>query len=161
MVQPMSISIEPAGFDDPALAQFLQAHLDDLEPTAPPESHHALDLESHRLPGFRLWVAVDGGIVGTGALAEIEPGHAEIKSMRTDPACRGRGVARLLLNHLMDDAQSRGVHRISLETGSMDFFAPARALYSSAGFVTCSPFGAYADDPHSAFMTIDLQELAA
>jgi putative acetyltransferase len=109
----------------------------------------------------RLWVARSRGIVGTGALVEIGPGHEEIKSMRTAPQFRGRGVARRLLTFLLDDARRRRMHRVSLETGSMEFFAPARALYAKAGFVTCPPFGSYVDDPHSTFMTLELQPVAA
>ena len=82
----MSVTIHVADFSDPALRAFLQAHLDDLAPTAPPESRHALDLDGLQSPGVRLWVARGPGIVGTGALVDLEPGHAEIKSMRTDPA---------------------------------------------------------------------------
>lgn len=155
----MSITIERADFCDPALARFLQAHLDDLAPTAPPESRHALDLAALQAPGVRLWVAIapeSGLIVGTGALARLRPDHEELKSMRTDPAYRGRGIARRLLGHLLDDARSRGIRRIWLETGSMDFFIPARTLYVSAGFVECPPFGSYIDDPNSTFMTLDL-----
>ena len=156
----MSLIIRRADFTDPSLAQFLQAHLDDLEPTAPPESRHALDVVSLQATGVRLWVALDRGIVGTGALAEIEPGHEEVKSMRTDPAHRGRGIARNLLMFMLDDARSRGVCRASLETGSMQFFEPARALYTRAGFVSCAPFGSYVDDPHSTFMTLPLRAQA-
>lgn len=152
----MSVTIAPADFDDPELSAFLQAHLDDLEPTSPAESRHALDLRSLQGDGVRLWVAADDEIAGTGALAELEPGHEEIKSMRTDPTRRGQGVGRQLLDHLICDARSRGVRRISLETGSMEFFAPARRLYAAAGFVDCRPFGGYADDPHSTYMTLEL-----
>jgi putative acetyltransferase len=152
----MSITIRPADFKDPSLALFLQSHLVDLEPTSPPESRHALDLKSLQSPNVRLWVAVDAGIVGTGALAAIESGHEEIKSMRTDPLQRGRGIARKLLLFMIEDARERGVQRVSLETGSMEFFAPARALYEKFGFVTCSPFGSYVEDPHSTFMTLAL-----
>jgi GNAT superfamily N-acetyltransferase len=67
-------------------------------------------------------------IVGTGALAELEPGHEELKSRRTDPAWRGRGVARWLRGFMLADACGRSVRRVSLETGSADFFAPARAV---------------------------------
>lgn len=149
------VTIRPADLDDPSLAAFLQAHLDDLEPTAPPESRHALDLAGLRSPAVRMWVAHDEGrIVGTGALVAIAPGHEEIKSMRTDPACRGRGVARRLLGFMLDDARARTVRQISLETGSMEFFAPARALYSSVGFTECGPFAGYGDDPHSTYMTL-------
>ncbi|UFN42639.1 GNAT family N-acetyltransferase [Nocardioides okcheonensis] len=151
------MQISRADFADPRLAAFLQAHLDDMEPTAPPESRHALDLTALRGPGVRLWVATDAdALVGTAALAALEPRHEELKSMRTEPRVRGRGVASRLLDHVLADARSRGVERISLETGSMAFFAPARAFYAGAGFVPCGPFGSYVDDPNSTFMTREL-----
>ena len=150
----MRLSIKRADFSDPGLDAFLRAHLDDLEPTAPAESRHALDRRALQTPGIRLWVArVGQQIVGTGALAALEPGHEELKSMRTDPERRGQGIATEMLQHLLRDAQGRGVHRISLETGSMEFFAPARKLYAKAGFLPCSPFGPYIEDPNSVFMT--------
>jgi putative acetyltransferase len=148
------VLISRADFADPALAAFLQAHLDDMEPTAPPESRHALDLDALQGDHVRLWVARDGdAIVGTAALAHVEAAHEELKSMRTDPALRGTGIASRLLAHLLEDARSRGVERVSLETGSMDFFVPARRFYARAGFVPCAPFGSYVDDPLSTFMT--------
>lgn len=76
--------------------------------------------------------------------------------MRTEPRVRGRGVASRLIVHALDDARSRGVERISIETGSMAFFEPARALYAKAGFVPCPPFGSYVDDPLSVFMTLEI-----
>jgi len=149
-----SLRIERADFSDPALAAFLQAHLDDLAPTAPAESRHALDVSMLDAPGVRLWVAVHGtAIVGTGALAAMQAGHEELKSMRTDPPRRGQGVARRILEHLLRDARQRGVRQLWLETGSHDFFTPARALYTTAGFQFCPPFGSYQEDPNSVFMT--------
>jgi putative acetyltransferase len=151
------VRIDRADFQDPELESFLHSHLDELAPTAPAESRHALDLAALRHPSVRLWVAQEGSdIVGTGALAALEPGHEELKSMRTHPARRGRGIAARLLDHLLADARSRQVRRVSLETGSMDFFAPARALYGKAGFVPCKPFGAYTNDPNSIYMTLAL-----
>lgn len=150
----MSVSIERADFNDPSLGAFLQGHLDELAPTAPAESRHALDPDGLQAPNVRLWVAHDGkGIVGTGALAALAPGHEELKSMRTDPQRRGQGVGARILEQLLHDARGRCIRRISLETGSMEFFAPARALYTKAGFVLCSPFGPYREDPNSVFMT--------
>lgn len=150
----MTIRIERADFSRPDLVAFLQAHLDDLAPTAPAESRHALDLTMLQAPHVRLWVVYDDDqIVGTGALAELGPGHEELKSMRTDPMRRREGIARLVLAFLLDDAATRGIQRISLETGSMAFFAPARAMYAAAGFEECGPFGDYIDDPNSTFMT--------
>lgn len=157
----MTPTIARADFTDPRLADFLQEHLDDMEPTAPPESRHALELGALQTPGVRLWVATDDrGIVGTAALAAVEEGHEEVKCMRTAPRVRGRGVASALLSHLVADARSRGVLRLSLETGGMEFFAPARALYRRAGFEPCAPFGSYVEDPLSVFMTQSLREAA-
>jgi putative acetyltransferase len=153
----MQLRIERADFTDPTLGLFMRAHLDDLAPTAPTESQHALDLQELQPPDVRLWVAMmRDEIVGTGALAAVGPEHEELKSMRTDPRRRGQGIATRVLDYLLDDARRRSIRRISLETGSMEFFAPARALYSKAGFVPCRPFGSYADDPHSVFMTMIL-----
>ncbi|HEY4460784.1 MAG TPA: GNAT family N-acetyltransferase [Pseudonocardiaceae bacterium] len=76
--------------------------------------------------------------------------------MRTDPAARGNGVASALLRHALDDARARGITRISLETGSQDFFEPARALYRKYGFTECGPFDGYLPDPNSTFMTLQL-----
>lgn len=150
----MAIRIERADFSRPELATFLQAHLDDLAPTAPAESRHALDLTKLQAPTVRLWVGYDGEqIVSTGALAGIEPGHEELKSMRTDPERRRHGLGRGMLQHLLGDAAAREVQRVSLETGSMEFFAPARTLYEAAGFEHCPPFGDYVEDPNSVFMT--------
>jgi putative acetyltransferase len=153
----MSFTIAPADFASPALRDFLQAHLDDMEPTAPPESRHALDLAGLQRPGVRLWVATDGAaVIGTAALAPSSGGAEELKSMRTDPSRRGEGIAARLLEHVLDDAASRGVERISLETGSQEFFAPARRLYARHGFAECGPFGSYVLDPNSVFMTREL-----
>lgn len=130
-----------------------------MAPTAPPESRHALDLHLLRKPSVRMWTGyLDGALVVTGALARLDERarDEEIKSMRTDPAVRGRGLARAMLEHLLADARSRGVETLWLETGTMAFFEPARALYRSIGFTECAPFGSYAPDPHSTFMTLTL-----
>jgi putative acetyltransferase len=151
------VQITRADLDDPRLAAFLQAHLDDMETTAPPESRHALDLDGLRAPHVRMWVATEGDeVVGTAALAALDERHEELKSMRTEPRLRGRGVASRLLDHVLADARARGVARVSLETGSMEFFVPARAFYARAGFTPCPPFGSYVEDPHSTFMTREL-----
>jgi putative acetyltransferase len=73
--------------------------------------------------------------------------------MHTARAARRRGVGRALVHHLLDVASERGVRRVSLETGAMDSFVPARTLYASAGFEPCEPFGDYSPSRNSAFMT--------
>lgn len=151
------IQISPADLHDPELIGFLEAHLADLAPISPPESQHALDVEALRKPEVRMWAAyAEGELVGTVALAELHDGHEELKSMRTSPAQRGKGIGKQLVSHALADARSRGVSRVSLETGSETFFAPARALYLGVGFAGCDPFGSYVEDPNSVYMTIEL-----
>ena len=154
----MTLNIHLADFDDPALRTFLEEHLADMAPHSPQESQHALDLSALRQPTVQLWVAwKEQRIAGTCALAVLTPGHEELKSMRTNPDFRGQGVASQLLRHALANARERKVARISLETGSMEFFAPARALYKKHGFDQCQPFGSYVEDPHSHYMTRTLQ----
>ncbi len=91
-----------------------------------------------------------------GAIKRLAPHHAQIKSMHTAEAARGRGIGRAMLDHLLHVARARGFRRVSLETGTMAAFAPARALYESAGFVRCGPFGGYQPSEDNMFMTLDL-----
>lgn len=157
----MDIVIERIETADPAVAAFLLAHHQDMAGTAPPESQHALPFERLLMPGVRLFATIeDGRPIATGALAAVADGHEELKSMRTDPAQRGRGLARAMLEFLIADAATRGIRRISLETGSMDFFLPARRLYATAGFMECEAFGSYRPDPLSTFMTLSLEAAA-
>ncbi|MER7073159.1 GNAT family N-acetyltransferase [Terrabacter sp. NPDC000476] len=142
---------------DPAVVALLEGHVSQLRSISPPESTHALDLDGLRAPGVSVWVARDGeAVLGCGALTEVGPGHGEVKSMRTAPDARRRGVARAVLGEILAEARRRGLTRVSLETGSDDFFAPARALYAAHGFTECGPFGSYRLDPHSTFLTLAL-----
>ena len=76
--------------------------------------------------------------------------------MRTTASARGRGVATRLLLHILDDARSRNLERIYLETGTENYFAPARRLYARNGFTECQPFAEYRHDPNSVFMELRL-----
>jgi putative acetyltransferase len=135
----------------------LRAHLASARKHSPPESVHALDLEALRAPEITFWTLWDGSdLLGCGALKELDHLHGEIKSMHTAKAYRRRGVAARILTHIIDEARSRGYRRLSLETGSPEAFAPARALYARFGFVICGPFANYREDPYSVFMTRDL-----
>jgi putative acetyltransferase len=153
----VTVSIHRADLDDPRVAAVLDEHLAEMEPTAPPESRHALTIDQFRMPGVRLWVAESGAaLVGSVALKDLEPGHLELKTMRVSAAVRGQGVGRLLLDHVLEQARRAGATRVSLETGVAPVFDTARALYTGAGFVPCDPFGAYHPDRHSMFLTLAL-----
>ena len=135
----------------------LDEHLRSMYELSPPESVHALDLDKLRKPDITFWSAWDGSLLlGCGALKELDAKHGEVKSMRTPSAVRRRGAGRAILEHIVQVARSRGYERLSLETGSQDGFRPARTLYESFGFTRCGPFGDYAEDPNSAFMTLRL-----
>ena len=132
----------------------ISEHLASMEPTAPPESRHALDTDGLRGSDISFWAIWDGErLAGIGALKHLSPDHAEIKSMKTAEAYLRRGIASRMLTHLIAEAKGRGYKQLSLETGSMQFFDPARKLYSSFGFMVSGPFGSYVEDPNSVFMT--------
>lgn len=142
---------------DPRIAQFLEAHIQDMRSVTPPESKHALDLVGLRRPEITFWSVWQGDVlVGCGALKRLGDGHGELKSMRTSAGHRGRGIATLLLQHIIGEARKQDIWRISLETGAMPFFEPARALYRKNGFNDCGPFEGYRDDPNSVFMTKEI-----
>ncbi|MCR9075139.1 MAG: GNAT family N-acetyltransferase [bacterium] len=142
----------------PDITALLNQHLEEMRSISPPESKHALDIDALRTPDITFWSVRDddGALMGCGALLRLDPTHAEIKSMRTDPAHRRMGVGAALLMHIIDHARSQQFTRLSLETGAQDHFAPARALYECFGFTPCGPFGNYREDPNSVFMTRSL-----
>lgn len=146
--------------DDPRrddVLALLTDHLTDMRATSPPESVHALDPDALAHASVTFWTARrDGVLLGCAALKHHDADLAEIKSMRTSAAARRTGVGVALLAVVLAHARRSGYRRVNLETGSQDFFAPARTLYARHGFVECPPFAAYRPDPNSVFMTLDL-----
>ncbi|GAA1775757.1 GNAT family N-acetyltransferase [Luedemannella helvata] len=137
----------------PKIAAFLQEHVDEMRAITPPESTHALDLDGLRRPEVTFWSVYEGAeLLGCGALKELDGSSGEVKSMRTAGAAKRRGVASTLLDHIVAEARRRGYDRLYLETGSFEFFAPARGLYEKFGFEYCAPFAGYKEDPNSAYM---------
>jgi putative acetyltransferase len=140
------------------IADFLEQHVRDMKSVSPPESKHALDLEGLRKPDITFWAAwEDRQLVGCGALKQLDSTHGEIKSMRTGLSHRRNGVATAMLRHILREAETRGYSRVSLETGAMPFFEPARLLYKGFGFRECEPFANYKPDPNSVIFTKDLR----
>lgn len=134
--------------------QLLKEHLEDMYATSPPESVHALDVSALKAPQitfFSCWQNRE--LLGCAAIKELDATHAELKSMRTSNKARNLGVGTLLLEHIVNISTDRGYNKISLETGSQDFFKPARNLYEKFGFQYCAPFADYQPDPHSKFMS--------
>ena len=131
-----------------------------MKAVSPPESKHALDLEGLRKPEITFWTVWDSDrIIGCGAIKELSSEQAEVKSTPTDASDRGKGVASMLLQHILKEAKRRGYRRLNLETGSMPFFEPARNLYTKCGFKHCAPFFTYKEDPNNVFMAKDLSNI--
>ena len=151
----MRIQVEDPAHPD--VRALLEEHLRNMHELSPPESVHALDIASLKVPGITFWTVREGSLLlGCGALKELSSTHGEVKSMRTPLALRRRGVGRAVLAHIIAEARARGYKRLSLETGSMEAFIPAQRLYESFGFTYRGPFGEYKQDPNSVFMMLSL-----
>ena len=139
---------------DGEVIALLEEHLADMYATSPPESVHALDTSALKDPAITFYSCwKNDTLLGCAALRELNSSHVEIKSMRTTTKARNLGVASALMEHLLKVATSREYQKMSLETGSMEFFKPAKALYKKFGFEYCGPFGNYQLDANSRFMT--------
>ena len=154
----MTVLISQGDLSDPQVASLVQRHLLRARAETAPGSAHALDVGELRAPEISFWAAWDAGrLLGVAALKRLSADHGEVKSMYTAEDARRRGVARELLQHIVAESRNAGLARLSLETGSWDYFEPARALYRSFGFNPCEPFADYKVDPHSVFMTLELR----
>lgn len=153
-----SFAIQAEDPGTPDVEALLERHLAFCHAITPLEHAFALDLDGLRDPSITVFaLRRDGELLGVGALKELDPAHGEIKSMHTAAEARGLGVGRALVDHLVATAAARGYTRVSLETGTMDGFAPARALYANAGFEPCGPFGDYEASADNTFMTLALR----
>ena len=131
-------------FSNPRVIALIETHLSTARAQTAPGSAHALDLSGLQSDDVTFWtIWEEDDLLGIGALRRLSPDHGEIKSMHTAQFVRGRGVGSAMLLHIVATARSRGMSRLSLETGSWDYFEPARALYRSHGFKECAPFGDY------------------
>jgi putative acetyltransferase len=138
----------------PDLAELMARHTADMHADTPPGSIHMMDAAQLDSPEIFFYVMRRDAVpIGMGAFKLLDPGHAEVKSMHVLAEHRGRGLSRMMLDHLMTEAVARKVTRLSLETGFQAMFEPARRLYARAGFAECGPFGTYVPDPNSVFMT--------
>lgn len=148
--------------DDPRVDDvrtLLATHLAFSRGTTPAQFSFAMDVDDLVDPSVTFFSARrNGALVGIAALKRLDDSHAELKSMHTREDERGKGVARAILEHILDFARANDFQRISLETGTTSEFTAARALYAGSGFRPCPPFGGYQASPYNTFMTLDLGE---
>lgn len=150
----MIMEVKIDDLTDGRVVRLLNEHLEEMRKYSPPESVHALDQEKLKDRSVTFWSAhIDDELAGCGALKELDPMSAEIKSMKTDDAYLRRGVASKILDAILVEAEYRGYKQVSLETGSHQVFRPAISLYESYGFSECGPFAGYELDPYSKFYT--------
>ncbi|WP_375776959.1 GNAT family N-acetyltransferase [Bradyrhizobium sp. ma5] len=132
--------------------QLIDLSDDHMRALYPSDSNHLAAVETLAAPDTVFLVARrDGEVLGSIAFRLIAPGHAEMKRMFVRADARGHGLGRRLLDALEDAARDRKMARISLETGIRQ--PEAIGLYRAAGYQECPPFGDYAPDPLSLFMT--------
>ena len=152
-----TMKIQRGGLDDPQVRELVETHQHQARIETAPGSNHALDLKGLKGSEVEFWSMWENGdLVAIGAMQRLSADHYEIKSMHTIRNKRRGGIGSKMLLHIIDFARAEGAKRLSLETGSWEYFQPARALYSKHGFVECEPFADYVLDPNSVFMTLDL-----
>jgi putative acetyltransferase len=150
--------IEVDDLSRPEVVALIEEHLRDMHAITPPGNVFAFDVRKLLAPGVTFWTAWTGDrLDGCAALKELSADSGEVKSMRTPANHRRSGAGRALLNHLVAVARERGYRRLYLETGRHPAFEPAVALYRSAGFADCGPFGDYPLSDFSRFMSMDLE----
>jgi len=153
----MALTIKLANLDDPTFIALVDTHMQLMHDISPPDSIHALPLDALRATDVTVWELRDRqDLLGCGALKQLSPAHGEIKTMHTLSRKRGEGLGRIMLEHILGEARTRGYARLSLETGPEAGFLAARRLYETYGFTLCGPFSDYSEDPHSTFMTLEL-----
>jgi putative acetyltransferase len=147
------LRIVAGGLDDAQVIAMLKFHFDMCLATTPPGSAHVFDISRLKAPDVSFWSAWNGeALMGTGALKRMDADNGEVKSMHTLEMSRRTGMGQAMLLHIIEAAREMGLKTLWLETGSFDFFAPARALYAKHGFTECGPFGGYKPDANSTFM---------
>tara|TARA_Y100001958_G_C20863200_1_gene300572 strand:+ start:34 stop:501 length:468 start_codon:yes stop_codon:yes gene_type:complete len=146
-------SIE-GNFNHPEVNELLKKHFIELRAASPEGSAHVLDIPGLKIPSIKFWsLWEEDQLIGCGALKFLDENHGEFKSIRINDNFRGKGYGIKIINHLIREAKTLNIKRISIETGSGDFFAPARKLFDNCGFKPCPPFAHYKEDINSLYLT--------
>jgi len=116
----------------------------------PPQSRHAFSVEKllrEQVVFFVTWY--DGKLAGCGGIKMFGTEYGEVKRMFVRPEFRGKGLGKLMLEHLTLYAVRQGVNVVRLETGIYE--VEAIGLYERCGFQRRAPFGEYVEDPMSVY----------
>ena len=141
-------------FDNPEVNELLTKHFVELRAASPEGSAHVLDIPGLKVPSIKFWSLWDEKkLIGCGALKFLDKEHGEFKSIRIHDKFRKKGYGINVINHLINEAKKLKIKRLSIETGSGKFFAPARKLFNNCGFKPCPPFAHYKIDANSLYLT--------
>ena len=150
-------SIE-GNFEHLKVNDLLVKHFKELKSVSPEGSAHVLDISGLKDSNIKFWsIWEENTLIGCGALKFLDENHGEFKSIRVIDDFRKKGYGFKIINHLIEEAKKLDVTKLSLETGSGDFFLPARKLFQKVGFEKCSPFAHYKEDTNSCYMSLDLK----
>ncbi len=146
------MELKPNNFDNKEVHELLSRHFIELRSVSPEGSTHVLDIDGLKSPSIKFWSFWDNKkLIGCGALKLIDKTHGEFKSIRISNKYQKTGYGKKLLNELFKEAKKLKISKISVETGSGEFFLPARKLFLSSGFNPCKPFAHYTEDPNSKY----------
>ena len=141
-------------FDNPEVNELLTKHFVELRAASPEGSAHVLDIPGLKVPSIKFWSLWEKSqLIGCGALKFLDENHGEFKSIRVHDNFRGKGYGIKIITHLINEAKNLKIQKLSIETGSGDFFAPARKLFDNCGFKPCPPFAHYKKDMNSLYLT--------
>ena len=147
-------SIE-GNFDNSEVLELLNKHFIELRSVSSEGSAHVLDIEGLNDQNIKFWSLWEGNLLmGCGALKLLNKEHGEFKSIRVEDRFRKKDNGIKILKHLIFEAKKLNIKRISVETGTGDFFTPARKLFNKCGFKLCKPFAHYKEDPNSCYMSM-------
>ena len=147
-------SIE-GNFDNSEVLELLNKHFIELRSVSPEESTHVLDIEGLKDQNIKFWSLWEGNLLmGCGALKFLNKEHGEFKSIRVEDRFRKKDNGIKILKHLIFEAKKLNIKKISVETGTGDFFTPARKLFNKCGFKLCKPFAHYKEDANSCYMSM-------
>ena len=147
-------SIE-GNFDNSEVHEFLIKHFIELRSVSPEGSAHVLDIAGLKDPSIKFWsLWEENNLMGSGALKFLDKEHGEFKSIRVSDKFRSKGNGSKVIDHLIYEAKRLSIKKLSLETGSGNFFKPARKLFIKCGFKICEPFSHYENDINSVYMSM-------
>ena len=144
-------------FENTHVNKLLIKHFKELRSVSPKGSTHVLDIDGLRNPSIKFWsLWQQDKLIGCGAIKFLSDKHGEFKSIRIVDEFKRKGLGKKIIAHLIKKAKLNNLKKISVETGTGEFFKPARILFKKTGFKECKPFAHYKEDINSIYFDIEI-----